>query len=998
MADTQPVFTSLPSAGTLKAVSPSGRYAVGVNSQKKIYTTPVESFVYDGQTGEQQWLTTYDKNNLSACGNFAAVTDAGLVVGTSKDPDCVISTTSGETTTQTPVFSAAVWKDGVKTLLGYGNFDTSAFSNKNQDGTFGLCISADGTMAGGYVQAGKDSKFGVKQYPCLWHHEAQGQWQMEELPLPEGYVRGQVVGISADGNTVVGQLVADKARFYSIDLAIWKDGAWMPLSIASMEGDETRVAKMNYGGLSPNGKFIAVAFSQNTIWVYDTQAGTYRKVKPMGYITKYGTMAVADNGDVAGVFDIMESINASYTRPFWYSYRQDVCVDLKYFAQVYTPGLDWGGMDLDYKNWTDVAPCAISADGATLFGNGSKTWMLYTGTHDTDLPMSPTGLALKSRALGQVILTWNSDKFQYAGMKLTKYNIYRDNKLLASVEPAAENNTYTDNGLQGGHHIYSVESVFEKTSGGTINSPLCEDVKIVLPFTYALPLYEDAESGSLDDNAWTGVVEYGDDTVILFQPSEKKGENYSYGLYTNSICAVPYSYYTMSRPIDATKEKNVTMNFLTCQGYMNRNDWDMTKDSLAVEITTDWGETWTPVEDWSLAEIGHMSWNMKEIDLSPFVAGKLFNVRFRLHGQAVAQFWIRIDNVKIGTKPELEPVEGLVGQLSDDRKSAALMWKNQDGAYQLNYTHEMSRGRLSVGNGGNELIGANLFLPEDLKMYDGKYLSAVTTCLNHFDLGQIDDIVATAVVYQDGKLVMEKELPNVYNEYITAVFDKPLKIDATKELKVGVRVTDYLAQQTPLLVHITNNNVTGKSDLFSEDGGKTWLTLYDNSEALGNEDYKRAVWDITADITDEPSYPEAPNEMPCSYNVFRNGELISEFALDPTATRFVDDSHSEGDRYTVVAYRHNGDRTAEGESLQLDGLSAVNPAVVSGVKVYRDAANCGIRLEGEFSRAFLVGIDGRVAATASDGFIPSAQLTCGVYVLKIEAGGTIATRKIILGK
>lgn len=995
-ADTKPSFKALPSNTTCKGVSPTGRFSVGVNTQKKIYTTPMEGYVYDRQNDEFKWLTTYDKNDLTTCGNFADVTDDGIIVGTAKNPDCMITIESGGTSAQTPAFSASVWKDGVKTLLGYGDFDTSTFTNKNQDGSYGLCISNDGEKVGGYIQAGKSSVFGVIQYPCVWS-QTDASWTMTQLPIPDGYVRGQIVGMSADGNTIVGQLVGDKAHFYDVILALWDNGTWKPLSIERMEGNIEKVAKMNFGGISPNGKYIAVGFTQNTIWVYDTENDSYRKMNAPGIATSYGTLSVDNLGDVAGVISIMESMNASYARPFWYSYKQDKFIDFKYFAELYASGVDMG-MDLDYKNYTDAAPCGLSADGTILFGNGSTAWVLYTGEHDVDIPLTPTGLTLSSNALGVVELTWNRDDFAYIGMTLKKYNIYRNNSLIATVNASADDTQrYKDSSLTGGKFSYSLEAVFEKTDGTEMISPMTEDAKINLPTTYSLPLFENGETGSLDDNFWTGVVEYGDDTIILLEPNEKKGENYSYGLYTNSICSVPYSYYTMSRPLDATGEKKVMMNFLVCQGYVNRNDWNMTKDSLAVEVTVDRGEKWTRVKDWSLAELGHMSWNMKELDLSPLVAGKLFNVRFRIHGRAVAQFWIRLDNIKVGTEPELAAVNGLSGILSDDGKKASLQWKNQNGAYQLNYTQEMSRGRLSVGNAGKEMIGANLFEPAELKPYDGKYLSAVTTRLNHFELENNDVIKASAVVFVDGKIVREKEFPNAgYNTPITAVFDEPLKIDATKDIMVGVRLLEYDARQTPVMVNITNNSVPGKSDLYSEDGGATWTKLYDLAEQLGDEDYKRAVWDITADITDDPSYSDTYADEPCTYNVFRNGELISEFALDPTSTRFTDTAHSKGDWYTVVAYYHNGDRTADSEPLIIDESSSVNPVEIDGVKVYSDSENGCLRLEGDFDKACVLGIDGIAGVESRGNTIPTASLRGGVYLLRIEKDGATTVHKIVV--
>lgn len=54
------------------------------------------------------------------------------------------------------------------------------------------------------------------------------------------------------------------------------------------------------------------------------------------------------------------------------------------------------------------------------------------------------------------------------------------------------------------------------------------------------------------------------------------------------------------------------------------------------------------------------------------------------------------------------------------------------------------------------------------------------------------------------------------------MLDEPLLIDGSKELKIGIKVHDYDAEQIPLLYAVSDKFIAGKSDLFSEDNGATW--------------------------------------------------------------------------------------------------------------------------------------------------------------------------------
>ncbi len=67
----------------------------------------------------------------------------------------------------------------------------------------------------------------------------------------------------------------------------------------------------------------------------------------------------------------------------------------------------------------------------------------------------------------------------------------------------------------------------------------------------------------------------------------------------------------------------------------------------------------------------------------------------------------------------------------------------------------------------------------------------------------------------------------MFNADFTVALDEPLPIDASKELKIGIRVHDYDETQMPVTYIMSADFLPGKSDLYSEDGGATWLRLSD---------------------------------------------------------------------------------------------------------------------------------------------------------------------------
>lgn len=724
------------------------------------------SYLYDTNTGETQWLTEFDQNDFSKSGEFKAVNDAGVICGSSKDPDLLITYSDMFGTETRPANSAAIWKDGKCTLLYYGDFDTSKFEFLG-DGSQATDISADSKTVCGYISIGNAASF----YPCMWKEGNDGKWTLEWLDIPEDAKGGRPYFISDDGKKVA-NVTADK-------------------------------------------------------------------------------------------------------------------------------------------------------------------------------PM-----------------------------------------------------TLTENNVPAGHPGYAVEAVFETADGGEMLSPKSNILKASVPDTYDMPLFDDFSSNSLETNYWEVVKEYGDPTDAMW------GVMQDYGLIGSSISYMvfsqqPYSGSLISRPLDATKAESVSLSFFMQMTPLNSVDQDLEKDSISVDISTDFGKTWKEIKAWSLKDIyAQYSYNVISLDISAETAGKIFQLRLRKHGQGVAQYMMYVDNLRIeaGGSGSKAPA-GLTGTLGKDGKSLSLMWQNLSGAYQINYINDPSFiNKYTIGNEGKELIAANKFEPEDLAAYKGKYLSGVQTTINYYSTEEeVKGIHASVVVFEDGKMVREQEIKDMtYNEALTVALDEPLLIDGTKELMIGVKIFDYDEQQIPICYIISDKFVAGKSDLYSEDNGASWLKLSEFYNEQGTPEQGYCCWDITGCITDNPELtPVAEGDL-FAYNIYRDGEQLNEGVIDRLQTRFTDPEPTEDACYQVVGFFYDGTKSEASEQFCLDDVTGIEHNIADNVTITRNEGDNCLTINGKFDNATLVDISGVCVSRSEGNRLSLNGVKAGIYIISINVDGRVYTQKMIV--
>lgn len=981
-----------------KGMSPNGQYVVGVDATLSAGGTYIRSYLYHTASGQQEWLTEYDETEPGKSGNFTDVTDNGTIAGSFRDPDYQITVEGA----LFPINVAAVWKDGQRTSLGIGDFKLAEFTQL-QDGSVATAISNDGNTVVGNI--GLQNNF---SFPCLWKYDAsKSEWVYSALSLPEDAVGGKANDVSADGKTIVGTVwyKTSEAAVY------WVDGVYHLIEgtgdDAQYNGENNRNATHS---ISPNGKYIAFVFNRKVPAVYEIATQTYKK--PEAYSNNINNLAIADNGNLVSSYSFGHlMLGKIYQRPFWYSYQDNRTFGFDYFMDLFAPGVEPSFTFL-YEEETKAIPCAVSADGTVIMGNNDtsvplggipESWVLFTDEQNIAIPEALKNIQAGTVNLKEVTVSWEKEKHTYEGLTLQGYAVYSDGKKIADVPgEGKETLTYVQENVTPGYLKYSVASVFKvNASGNLIESPKSEPVTVAVPDTYSLPLYDDFDSGSTETNYWTKELQYGDPLDANWSPIVYTGV-VDKGLYVACTSGIPYSSTFTSRPMDATDQTKVGISFAIFYMLVNSNEQPLDKDTLSIDVTVDKGNTWTEVNSYVLNELSRQ-WCFRETDLSPWVAGKLFQVRLRKHGQGATTFNYCIDLLKVGTEPEKEAPEGLAGSSVDNRID--LIWKNSCNAYQLNYLTNNYSGGLAIGDEGKPFIAANAFDAKDLEPYKGKYLTSVKAFVNHHsNIEDSKDTHASVVVFEDGHLVREQEIESIaYNEDNIVVLNEPLLIDASKELKIGMKIFDYDERQIPITYQNTNDFVAGKSDLYSQDNGKTWQKLSDFYATVeGKENDGHCCWEISGCITDEQTVEAAPEEDQdlFAYNVFRNGEQLNSQMVYRQQTRYTDNAPLDQQAtYEVVAYYLDGSVSDVSNAIVLGGENMIRSNQTdSRIIVTPNPATDYLTITGEFDRAILYSLKGEAVTETRNSRIDLTGLAEGVYLLKVESRDGVCNQKVMIRK
>lgn len=599
-----------------------------------------------------------------------------------------------------------------------------------------------------------------------------------------------------------------------------------------------------------------------------------------------------------------------------------------------------------------------------------------------------------SRSASAVTLRWKADRKEYAGYSIAKYNIYLNGENVAAADAVSDDMEYTLEQQPEGYPSYSIEAIYADNSGQTLASPMSDAVNVAVTTDFSLPLKEWFDY-SLETNYWTSMSDYGNayDTnqTIFYQAGVENGP----GLYSTISSREPYSFSLVSHALDAREENSVAASFGFIYALLNDMTQTLSGDYISLEVSTDCGDTWLTAGKWALSELSPGNYCFKVLDISDLVAGKIFWLRIHREGDGSGMYISGTDNVFVTVADNLAAPEGLTGMKNDDG-SLALSWKSPSGACNLNHLGNLRTMNMSFGNDGGEMICANRFTPEDLAPYKDKYISSVSALINYFAYQEdVKGIHATAVILVDGEIVREQEFDDVvYNDYNVTYLDEPLQIDATKEMTVGIRLHDYDEWQWPAVAAVADDYIPGKTDLYTEDGGNTWLKLSDLHDV---EDIQgHCLWDITAHISDTPETVEIDHSlMPFIYTVYRNDEIVNVVAIDGNATRFLDHSPLDHASYRVSMQSKDGENSSMSDPFEF-GSDNVCMLREGKANIHFDASTGILSGDNDILRITLYNTDGRVMASVADNQLRLAGIPSGLYVAAITYADKILSAKIII--
>ncbi len=991
------------------SLSPNGKYAVGISTITEPYGLDVaqgfSSYFWDLEKEDIEWKTEFIDTDYAKSGYFADINNDKVIVGHFKDPNYIITIKEewGESHSL-PLNVAAIWKDGQLTSLGTGNYTINDFSNF-ADGSFATALTGDSKTVVGFIASGNFASY----IPCAWNYDEQtGKYVYQRYNLPEGAKNGRIMSISDDGAIAVG---IAKFDIYTKG-CIWTS----PENCIVIEDTNTPKPEQSVGSggayeVSPNGKYIACTFDGKEPVLYLTNEKRYFKLGTYEDVTGLMLNAVSNTGDIVGCYKYgLPLMGDIFTRPFWYSINTLQNVGFDYFAYLYAWDVELP-YTFKFESKENLSIVSISEDGKTILGNETwlnESWFLKTKAEAKLIPPTVQNINAKVTALQEVTVT--IPRLEYEGFMsydVSTYKIYRDGEILTSInvadlEVSDTILSYIDKNVTPGWHYYSSAPVYKDQWGDPdLEAPRLSPVKIAVEDTYALPLYDDFESSSLDYNYWTVQRDYGETNYQNWGCIMYLGLQSSFSLHTTVDQLKPYSYSLVSRHIDATQEENIYLSFAKMWRYANSRDWPLDKDTISIEVSTD-GMNWKRAKSFALDQTPSDYWSFDYIDLSSLVAGHIFQARIRAHGQAAAQTSWDFDLLKIGTTPEHEAPQGLMGLLDKDQQ-LNLNWKNSLGAYSLSYLTSPYTNcySLAIGDDGKPIIAANSFTQEDLQFYKGKYLTSVTTFINHdFEIPDSKDTHASVVIFENNQLIHEQEINVVYNKDLVIQLDKPILIDGTKEIKIGIKIFDYDSRQIPLAYQNTLEYVPGKSDLYSQDGGTTWQKLSDFFATVpDHETDGYACWEITGNITDEEVAMNVElDEDLFAYEIYRNGEKISPRMIYWTEPKFIDTNATIGDKYQIRAFYIDGTVSLISDICENQGISNIeqHKKNENDISVFPNPATDYICISGTFDSATLLNINGQAVVSTTKATLSLSGLPAGVYILRVESGDHVYTEKIMI--
>lgn len=923
-------------------------WATGISSDGFYVTGYVgfraNSFIWTDQNG----LNQFDRGIGSS--EATAISNNGIVVGQFPDSNYMYTNIDGY---YVPLLSAGYYSNNSWHSLGMKPgipvLDEFAGSHAN-------AISADGTIIGG-ARLNANQPGGDLQAPTKWVHGIASELEYDSAG--QGAV---ILALSADGTIAGGWAAPNFTR-----LAV----VWVGNNIIYIEHNGARV-EGEVAGISSNGKYAALNVGANA-GVYDIERNILTIIEKKANALAAVATAVSNEGIVVGYNQMGLMLDRE---AFLYTDQLGMVPLHEYLHQL--------GAGFD-ESVVFTTPMGMSADGLRIAGFGEIGWdnvgWLVNVTHHLQAYNRPHNLILTENSFGNVMLTWDPVTAD-TNHTLTGYHVYRNNTL---ITPTAITDTfYHDQFQNNGTYTYYIKAVWNGNDESVAsNSVSLSAGKVVLPF------FEDFGSADFTTQYWNvGSMDW-----TISQGNGIPAPSAEYLIPNNA----PYNTSLTSPFIDATTatELNLTFNIAI---PVSANS---SRDTMKVEIFD--GTNWHMLRHYTPLRSGSFSFRYEEIDISPWSAGREIRLRFTAKGQDHTEWlnWV-IDNIYVFAPEDsvMISVPVLFSAHHDGNGQVHLNWADPGEIVKLSFLEDLFSPE-AIGNLGVPFIAANKFDADDLNKYENFRLTTISAYLLNLPGNIAPEF--KLVVMQGGNRVVDQPVTDyTAGQWNTFHLTTPYTIDHTRDLYFGIEVVTHGGEDLPIglcdgrLIGEWGNETNindGRSNLYSEDGGRNWKKLTEDSLVRSLA--------ITGILTKNDQSRPARQLM--GYKVFRNGEKLlgsdenGDFLTSLNNYSDIDPLTVEA-CYEVSAYYSVQRESPKTEPVCLDGyvgIDEISPAESSFI-VYPNPVNNQLYISGEFQEAVLFDLKGSVLRSFQDARLDMSFVPSGIYILQITSpSGEKVHKKII---
>ena len=984
--------------GIASGISPDASLVIGTKSQygDALYA----SFLYTVSEDHLEWLTFGDEYIASHLdgGRFTAVNNAGVIVGAVHNPDMRLpkndspyyapATRNQEDDEEgQAISSAAVWRNGKLYMLGCGPYSIDFFYD-GSDGSIATGVSEDGnTVFGNIVSAWMPIE------ACVWEYDdSTDTYVYRRLDRPANAMMSSLIANSATGFPAIGAISIPGGDGGFMTTALWLSAdEFVNIDMPEVEGANAIYAH----SISADGHYvnISVQGTHPAMYIYDVENASLEEIElPVGTTSVTGYTITNDGNPILKIQD-----SNWQSALYYYDRLSGSMVALaEYLADTMT--------DCNLPSDLSLATViAVTGNGKNIIikenSYSVNTWLLTLDNPQLLTASAPNSVDLYHTSPTTLEVKFDGIAAIPDGCELKGYKVYVDGEEVEEVKTSETGGTYyiEVDSFVGDRHSAYVCTVYTKKGEEQMSgsSPVAS---IYVADDLSLINFYDFDDSTMDEqgniiwsqDTWQAKMNYGvPGQFINWHFTSNDFENRTPAISVVSAATEPWSSLFVSHYMDGEDSDDFYIDLRYQMRLVNSANQDLSTDWLDVEASTD-GRNWVKVASVNAAETSPSVWHTLHADLGAFMKGEMFQLRLNAHGEGMGQLIWSVDEIAIGDEFAGEQPSGLRYDITDN--GVKLMWHNSLGHYDLSYLDNSSiLWDYNVGNEGKPLIGAIELTEDQVKPFVGEYINAVSTFLyDDASIEQAAPTTAEAIIYADGEEVARATFDSEFNSVAQAVawLDTPVAIEKGKTYRVGVRISNYATEQAPMYYQAASTCVAGRSDLYSEDDGRTWH----NASEIAVSDVNPnglCVWPIRAHISSESAAVTEPYDL-TYFDVFRDGVKINNGSIYEPHSWINLPNPVEG-VYTVQAHYKGGLISPMSEPLDLTDINSIEQVFFT---LSVSTGHGTVNIKGDCLGATLYDMSGRVVASTKGNSM--SGIPSGVYMLKANTASATETYKVIV--